>query len=454
MRTSWIVIFALACKGGGAEDTGATATTPSTTDSGTPSTDTEPPAVCGDEVVEGSEQCDDGNSVGGDGCTPTCTSEDGTLEIEPNDGPEDATPLVAPASGHGWLWAGDRDCFGVEVADNGAVQAVVTREGGCTPEVITQLVDAEDGRIVTGLPSGDGCGTLDPETDTFARYLAAGSYAVCVEATFGDVLDVYQVDVTLFDSCTDLGPLTPDPTQDKDLDGTADACDPDDDQDGVDDAVDNCPETPNGLGMDYDFSTWDDGRIRQWLVLGPYTSGVTPGGCEPSLDSFAAEDDASAAPALGDVVDGTSWVAHLAPATASATVDFLQYFSPGEPREAYVTTWFELPEARELELTIGSDDGNRIWLDGVQIAAEAGCQGVYEDGWVYPLELDAGWHRLLVKVYDGGGGWGVTARLRYPDDSPMTDVPVSLSGPQLWADDQGDLDGDGIGDVCDDTPAG
>jgi cysteine-rich repeat protein len=32
-------------------------------------------AVCGDGKVEGAEQCDDGNAVGGDGCSPSCRVE-------------------------------------------------------------------------------------------------------------------------------------------------------------------------------------------------------------------------------------------------------------------------------------------------------------------------------------------------------------------------------------------
>src|SRR5262249_54571563 len=32
--------------------------------------------TCGDRVVEADEQCDDGNTVGGDGCASNCTLED------------------------------------------------------------------------------------------------------------------------------------------------------------------------------------------------------------------------------------------------------------------------------------------------------------------------------------------------------------------------------------------
>ena len=45
------------------------------TDSTTDSTCVEPVAVCGDSIVEGGEQCDDGNDVGGDCCSATCEFE-------------------------------------------------------------------------------------------------------------------------------------------------------------------------------------------------------------------------------------------------------------------------------------------------------------------------------------------------------------------------------------------
>ncbi len=43
--------------------------------SGDPAICTPPPAVCGDHHVDAGEQCDDGNSVNGDGCSATCMLE-------------------------------------------------------------------------------------------------------------------------------------------------------------------------------------------------------------------------------------------------------------------------------------------------------------------------------------------------------------------------------------------
>jgi cysteine-rich repeat protein len=52
-----------------------TSTTHTTTTVVTSTTTTTVPSVCGNGVVTGVEQCDDGNTVGGDCCSPTCTFE-------------------------------------------------------------------------------------------------------------------------------------------------------------------------------------------------------------------------------------------------------------------------------------------------------------------------------------------------------------------------------------------
>jgi cysteine-rich repeat protein len=86
------------------------------------------PIVCGDGVIEGIEQCDDGGTSDGDGCSATCLLE-GVAELEPNDDGTvdtgasgitgndfDATAAQGPFSGDTLILAslapaGDEDVF-------------------------------------------------------------------------------------------------------------------------------------------------------------------------------------------------------------------------------------------------------------------------------------------------------------------------------------------------------
>jgi cysteine-rich repeat protein len=419
-----------------------------------------PEPSCGDGVVDDGEACDDGNAFGGDGCRPDCSEEIGALESEPNNDPEEPQTLpgqdfTSGATVHGALPKGDRDCYLVPVADVGFVSATIAAEGetGCSADAVVELFDASGQRLTSGLPAPSGCASIDAEADTFARYLVAGDYAVCVGTVFDSVLPAYTLTLTTGDSCTTTGPV-PDPTQDLEGDGIADACDDDDDDDGVVDTMDNCPTAPNGPSQPFPWDSSDEGFLRLWLVLGSF-AGTTPGSCEPSPDSFAGPLDADVAAAFGDDNGtGDSWFASFSWPDDSATISFTDWFTTSAPREAYAATWINSPEQRSAVLGIGVDDGIRVWLNGAEVGVNAGCQGVSTDQFSYPITLQAGYNRLLTKVYDGGGAWGQIVRVLEADGTtPMTDLGVSIAGAAPWLDDQGDLDGDGIGDICDPDPA-
>jgi len=57
-------------------------------------------AVCGNYAVETNEECDDGNSLSGDGCSSTCKKEFPVIE-KPNDSPSATTNTLAIALGAG-----------------------------------------------------------------------------------------------------------------------------------------------------------------------------------------------------------------------------------------------------------------------------------------------------------------------------------------------------------------
>jgi len=411
--------------------------------------------VCGDGAIAGDESCDDGNPWGGDGCRPDCSSEDGLLESEPNDDPLEPQDPAGAATIHGALPSGDRDCYAVSVDEAGFVSAAVVPDDGdsCGAEMVLELYDSEGVRIASGLPGRNGCAALDASQDTWLHYLVAGDYAVCVGVIFESVVPAYTLSIEVGDSCDGEAP-TPDATQDLEGDGIADTCDPDDDDDGVDDEADNCPVAPNGPVQPFAWDTSDEGFVRLWLLLGPFTTGVTPGNCEPSPDSFAGPTDADVAAAIGDTSGELAWFADFSWPEQSATLRFTDWFTPAAPREAYAMTWLEAPDEREAIVAVGVDDGIRVWLNGVEVGMNAGCQGVSTDQFQYPVTLQAGWNRLLTKVYDGGGGWGQIVRIYGADaTTPMTDLRVSIAGATPWTDDQGDLDNDGIGDLCDPDPS-
>ena len=371
--------------------------------------------ACGDGVADGGEDCDDGNGWGGDGCLPTCAAEDGPLESEPNDTWDGGQALSDTVSAA--LPSGDVDCFTLEAAACDAITAETT--GDCTGAVVLSLHDPDGAAVAASSHTEDGCAVIDPYEEPGARYAAAGTWAVCAEALVGAEVPVYQLSAS-------AGPAgdgeLPDSTfQDLDGDGLHDTCDADRDGDGVDNDDDECPDlvTPDETTA----TTADGGFIRLWLAIGPFTGETSPDGCLPSEVDLLG-DDAATAPALGDVVDGVCWEPF---ARADDRLDFSSFAYVGAPREVYIATYVYSDTTLPATLALGPDDGARAWINGEVVLEVTGCQGTNVDQFTAPVTLEPGWNRLMVKVYDQGGGWGSYVRFLDAQGAPITGLELSLS---------------------------
>jgi cysteine-rich repeat protein len=400
---------------------------------------------CGDGVVDSGEQCDDAGAWGGDGCTPICTAEDGQIEREPNDDRAAADPWDGRVL-YGALPAGDRDCFSFPLPACAAVEAGLI--GECpTPATLT-LLDPAGLDVATGAPGADGCAVLDPAQAPGARFVAAGTWTLCVRGLLDAAVPFYALRISVVAPEDASYPIPA--ADDPDGDGRPDSCDADRDGDGVDDEVDDCPDTPNGP-LAPPLAPTADGFIRAWLTVGPFTGLGSAMDCRPTDANLVAADDATVMPALGDrdAAGVNPWIVLW---SWTDRIEFLtDYGGVPAPRELYSAVYVRSATTRDLTLGVGPDDGARVWLNGAQVMDITPCQGTSIDSTTAMVTLNAGWNTLVIKVYDQGGGWG--NYVRFLDAGvPVTDLELSLSPGGPWAFDQSDSDSDGIGDVCDLTP--
>lgn len=406
-------------------------------------------ARCGDYVVDTGEDCDDGGGWGGDGCSVSCQLEAGPLEVELNDSVE--TAQVLPESGvvTGSVLPFDRDCFSFSVGTDSWVAATLAGEPSCPDDAQMELFDPSGNLLALGTPGEvAGCAVVDPVADPGARFLEGGDWVICVAGFLGRTVPVYRLEVEVgADSCSLEGLVHPSDS-DPDGDGLNNDCDPDDDGDGVEDESDNCPLVPNGPDMD-PMLTGAGGWIAHWLTIGEFSGTETTEECRASEDDLLG-DDATAVGAVGDSVADLSWMAFH---SSNRRVNFLDYYGGPTPREVYAMAWVRSDTTQEVTLATGLDDGARVWIGADVVLDVVSCQGTNVDQFVAEVTLVAGWNRVLVKVRDQGGGWGMFFRFLHGED-PVEGLEISLSENQSWLDNQGDLDEDGIGDACDETPAG
>lgn len=143
--------------------------------------------ACGNSIIEGGEQCDDGAIVPGDGCNATCQIEPaGQVNIGQN---VDFVGGIDPAV--------QRDFYQVTMPVAGyiAVETFAPLVGQCVgADTVVTLLDSN--LAVLGSDNDDGigsCSLIDPQFDTFAA-VPAGTYWVRVEESGNNaVIPEYRV---------------------------------------------------------------------------------------------------------------------------------------------------------------------------------------------------------------------------------------------------------------------
>ena len=148
------------------------------------------PPSCGDSIVQfaGGEQCDDGATVAGDGCSPTCQLEGlYANEVEPNNAPATANPVGANSGFVASIGAsGDQDYFSFVVTVPGSSVSLTVDDGlGACPagfDSMMYLYDAANNEIANDDESGpNSCSAILPSMYPAAASLAVGTYYVKVE---------------------------------------------------------------------------------------------------------------------------------------------------------------------------------------------------------------------------------------------------------------------------------
>jgi cysteine-rich repeat protein len=150
-------------------------------------------AVCGNGAKEGLEQCDDGNTMSGDGCSPVCLfemeSEDeagGNNSCQDTSGPYSPPVLIAGAI----TPIGDVDYFAFTVPAVADVRVETfgpAGPGSCAAPINTQVeLRGQDCASILVADDDDGlggCSLINPASaaDAGARHLPPGTYFVRVE---------------------------------------------------------------------------------------------------------------------------------------------------------------------------------------------------------------------------------------------------------------------------------
>ena len=158
--------------------------------------------------------------------------------------------------------------------------------------------------------------------------------------------------------------------------------------------------------------------LGQWVVLGPFRD---PAVKLPLLHEFV--DEAKVAPAKGARAGGKKWEPV---ALTGRMVPIDSALGTTAKGVAYLATRVRVPTKRAARLSLGSDDGVRVWVNAKLVHTHAEDRALTMDEDQVAIELETGWNSLLFKVQNSGGGWCLQARLLDEKGEAMRDAEDAL----------------------------
>lgn len=149
----------------------------------------------------------------------------------------------------------------------------------------------------------------------------------------------------------------------------------------------------------------------KWVIIGPYANPYGANGREKILLEDLLSEEAKLRLVPGKTVKGCT--AMQVVGDEFAGIDFNKAFGGGQHDNmvAYAYSEISSPNAQNLDVDFGSDDGAMVWLNGVEIHRYIGGRGVDLDSDHFNAPINKGVNRIHVKIENGTGGWGFAMRL-------------------------------------------
>ncbi|MDI6829663.1 MAG: hypothetical protein QME62_14385, partial [Armatimonadota bacterium] len=169
-----------------------------------------------------------------------------------------------------------------------------------------------------------------------------------------------------------------------------------------------------------------EGEILAWLVAGPFPNPhakdfITCRGFEK--DYLRTEANVQPFESRRELFS-ISW--RLAIGNVENGVDLLSVFPKTGAGVAYLYAGIVSKSDTKARLLLGSDDGVKLWVNGKHIHTSHQTRGIKRDEEQVEVRLKSGVNRLLFKVDQHFGGWGLIARIVGMDGLPIADLKEVL----------------------------
>lgn len=98
----------------------------------------------------------------------------------------------------------------------------------------------------------------------------------------------------------------------------------------------------------------------------------------------------------------------------------------------YAHCYVHSPVSQPVQLRLGSDDGTKVWLNGINVFTFDASRGHQFDANNVDVSLEAGWNQILIKVSDEHGNFGFSARLSDSSGNNLPNLTYQLNDPSIY----------------------
>ena len=170
------------------------------------------------------------------------------------------------------------------------------------------------------------------------------------------------------------------------------------------------PPTPQELRASWDAAQKEghEDDLLSWRVLGPFALDKAEGEISTSWVAPDADEEIFAS---GE--HKTGWRETIA--SKKGYVNLGRAIGNHDNAVAYAYTELESVHARETFLKCGSDDGIKVWVNGVVVHDNDVRRGYTEKEDEAPIRLEEGVNRILVKITNAVHGWGFGVAVPKPN---------------------------------------
>ncbi len=175
-------------------------------------------------------------------------------------------------------------------------------------------------------------------------------------------------------------------------------------------------------------------RSPRWLLAGPFPAGSKG----QSFGATTAAEWAFGPEARFPTARGAvRWEALDPEAVAEMNgMDFNRIFGERENAFVYATAVIHSDREQPVQLRVGSDDTLSLWVNGDMLIAEEYDRPALPDQDIIDAVFKEGENRVLIKVAQGVGGWGLVARITAPDGGPASGLTDALTDAAAYRQDR------------------